>query len=169
MAEHLKKKHGKSGKQVTAEQPGSNLTQETFMDHRNKRQAAKAKMDEAKGKYANACKLSQDVGISEKELKLIEKIAKMDPDTQALFFKNLNQYLEWAGLETGYQFGLFESADLLERAFERGKLAFLEGSNTNDNPYQLNTDQGQKWLSGWNESQTAKVKDMAPEDGATVQ
>ena len=157
MAEHLKKKSGKASKS-NDKGGGSNLTQETFIDHRNKRQNKKAKLDEAKGAYAAACKLSQDVGISEKELKLIEKIAKMDPDTRTLFFKNLNQYLAWAGLETGYQFGLFEQDDLMGRAFDRGKEAYFEDVSTKDNPYQLNTEQGQKWQEGWNTGQTSTAE-----------
>lgn len=137
---------------------GSNVTQATFMYSVHAIARLEKAKDKAVGELRQGYKQAQDAGIDLKVFKEVVKEAKEDSEALKLHFRTKDRYMRFMGVETGFQFGLFENPEEADQnAMDKGRRAGGLGVDSAENPYQLSTDEGQKWMEGWHEGQ----KDIA--------
>lgn len=132
------------------------------MHHKANYIAALAKKKEADAAFKNVCKAAKadlgDTGV--KDIKLLIEIDNAgDNSVVKQTIERLMRCAAWAGLPVGTQASLFDEdrRTLLEKAYEDGKYAGLNGKNP-QSPHQAGSDLDQAWMRGWHDGQGALKK-----------
>ncbi len=91
-----------------------------------------------------------------------------DPDTVREQREERERVAKWLARPEGFQGGLFDGpgdgvdrAPAVDRAYEAGKLAGLEGKSASP-PHDASTPQGQSWLTGHADGQAVLAKGFKP-------
>ncbi len=148
----------KDGDPTVVADSGSNVTQATFMYSVHAIARLEKAKDKAVAELRQGYKQAQDAGIDLKVFKEVVREAKEDSEALKLHFRTKDRYMRFMGVETGFQFGLFENPEEADQnAMDKGRRAGGLGIDSSENPYQPSTDEGQKWMQGWHAGQ----KDIA--------
>lgn len=113
----------------------------------------KAKCEEANGRYRAALKAAKEAGIDPAVITATMSWAKKDPMEAQVYFKQLRQTFEVAGVEV--QLDIFNEssisrgAQIYDDGFKAGKAA----KSMDENPHDINTPAGQLWQGAWSDGQ----------------
>lgn len=115
-----------------------------------------SKMATAKAKVAGAYKAAKADGILKKDIQFAQDLHKDDDNDMLNRRARERQIALWFQHPIGTQTELFDvdRTPVIERAFEAGKTAGMAGKDCKS-PHAENTEQGQKWIEGWQLGQTA--------------
>ena len=103
-------------------------------------------------------------GFTSKQIDFCLRLREQDPNEAAAEFAGAIKVARWLAHPIGRQMGLFEDVDRtpgVERAFEEGKTAGMEGASRSP-PYDASTQQGQQWLRGHADGQAVLMKGFKP-------
>ncbi len=118
-------------------------------------ESAASSNGEMRAQFAKAEALGMNLKASKKAISLL----KIGDDTTKDWVEEVTEtvrYLRLCGVElTKEQLELFNFTDTTmapvdERAYENGLYCGRYGQNQNENPYDLSSEAGQKWMEGWN-------------------
>lgn len=131
--------------------------------------------EEIKAKRKEKSKLRREMrnnGIRLTDMDLALKMRNIEDDDVILeSMRTVQRYAKYLDLPIGTQLSFLDEvpatptdSDALDKAaYDRGRRAGALGEWQDDNPYQVNSSQGQQWLKGHGDAQAALVKEMAPE------
>ncbi|MGH0003151.1 ribosome modulation factor [Pseudovibrio ascidiaceicola] len=117
--------------------------------------AAASSQGEMRAEFSKAEAVGLNLKSAKKAISLLKKGEESTKDWVAEVTQTV-RYLSLSGVElTKEQLELFSFTDTTmapvdERAYEKGLSAGRMGENQNENPHDLSTPAGQKWMEGWN-------------------
>lgn len=154
--------------------PATNeVSQDLFLHYVGQQEQLEAEIKVLRKKKA---KLRRDMRINGIRLTDMDLSLKMraveDDDVILESMRAIKKYSAFLGLPIGTQLSLLDdvpsdltdSDDLDQRAYDFGRRAGALGEFEDDNPYDLGSSQGQKWLKGYRDAQKAIAMQMAPKD-----
>lgn len=119
---------------------------------------AQAKLATANSEVRNAYKRAKADGFSKKQVDLAIRLRT--EEGQKSFKADLEdsaRIARWSGMAIGEQGSLFDEKDrtpIAERAYDEGRRAGLQSEDLNSNPYDVTTEAGQAYISGWHDGQS---------------
>jgi hypothetical protein len=153
-----------------------------FLKHYREIRDLKDAHQEAGAAVARAKKAAKNAGIDLDALRLLEKLADLDPDEAELRLAHLRNYAAWVGLPIGAQLDMFGKAPVAEVPPEEvekqrehdaktaGQAAGKSGDERQTNPHVPGDAQhvawDKAWLKGhkaWMATQKAIAAEMSPE------
>jgi hypothetical protein len=154
--------------------PKSNLTPETYLEHRAAVGATYTALQTAQSEHQTAMKRAKNAGIDTKALAQVMKLGRQDPEEVAMHFRNLARFAAWEGLPIGAQGSLFGTTDdqhptekaqaeySLHRAEDDGHHEGAAGALRESNPHPTASEAWQRWDKGWLAGQATIAAEMAP-------
>jgi hypothetical protein len=134
---------------------------DTFLKHfRAMREVARRKEDIAMA-MNGARKAAKTDGVDMAAVKLVEKLAKYDPDEVDVLLRHARDYANWANLQIGSQLSLFAAPAIIQvpqaaqeahtewSADDAGYDAGRRGMLRDDNPHDPGSAQFTSWDKGW--------------------
>lgn len=168
--------------QPLATAAGSNLTPNHFLELYRELKTAQREIDAGTGRKRAILKRAKSGGVDLDALKLLENLAKLDPDKSEMRLRNVARYSEWVGRPVGFQPTLFsfvaesgpsesalgEHTEFL--ADDAGYAAGYRGDDIDTNPHKPGTPTFVRWRAGWHKGQGAlvSVKLAAGQDAEPV-
>lgn len=139
-----------------------------FVHHLTKIEALKKEVASISGTLRAAYKIAKAEGYAKKDIDFAIRLRTID-DTEVIEERRREQKLaQWINHPLGTQPDLFNHGDGLDRtpdvdrAFEDGKLAGLEGKVCQP-PHHFQTEQSDHWVRGWHEGQKLMILDKIKE------
>lgn len=161
-----KKADAESGPRVVPELKSNGPRPVDLRHHFEQIEAAKAAAQSKASEHQAKRKLAKECGINLNAISLIQKFQKMDEDDRASTFKQMAALNEV--MNKGIQFDLFGASGQLSRKAEiwdEGYKAGIAAKDMNDSPYDVNTDNGQIYLSGWHTGQRENLNKLVDQRG----
>lgn len=115
----------------------------------------KAKVDEHHGRYREAVKKAEEIGIPKFAIKAGMKALAGAIDGPEIAQENRIMQRVYGACGVEFQLSLFgQDAAVGDKALADGYRAGLKALNSTDNPHGLNTQAGQMWMKGWHLGQS---------------
>lgn len=144
---------GDNSQDLTEEQ-----SQALFFHHRRLYKDALAKKKKADADFKNTCKRAKAEKVDPRMIKFSIDLED-DDGTLATEQADRERVAAWMGLSLGGQADMFDRTPAVDRAFDEGKRAGMEGKDCSP-PYEPGGEVGQAWLRGWHEGQRVLVSTL---------
>lgn len=130
-----------------------------FFHHRRLYKHALAKKKEADAAFKDACKRAKAENADPKMIKFSIELENDEDGKIAAEHAERERVASFMCLPIGANGDFFDRTPLVDRAFDEGKRAGMEGE-TCIPPYDASGEAGQAWINGWHEGQKALVSTL---------
>jgi hypothetical protein len=172
---------GPRGAEISPD-PGSNVTQETFLAFIEELDNADQMVAEAVGNRKDVYKRAEGAGLNKPALIEARRVAQQSGERRDRHHRDVRQYMLWYGKPIGYQGDLLApdgpatrsrssngetvSEHQANQIEAEGRNAGEAGRNRSENPWSPGTFTAERWDAGWLEGQAAIAATMAPPETA---